>query len=60
MSLDLSAEETTILENCLEKVLAEMTSEIAGTDRKDYRESIKHERVVLRRILERLNERASA
>jgi hypothetical protein len=53
-SIELSDDHATILKNCLERVVSDMSMEIAATDRQDYRDGLKHERNALRRVLEQL------
>lgn len=56
-NLNLSADQAHLLRDILEQVLSDMSVEIAGTDRKTYRDEIKTERSALRDILAQLAER---
>jgi hypothetical protein len=53
-SLDLTAKETELLTGYMERVLSDLSVEISGTDKKDYREEIKAERAVLQSVFEKL------
>ncbi len=54
--IDLSNDHAAILKEYLERVLSDLSVEIAGTDRRDYREEIKAERVLLHEIVEQLQD----
>lgn len=53
-ALNLNDNQTTILREYLERVLSDLSVEIAGTDRYDYREEIKAERALLQEVLLKL------
>jgi hypothetical protein len=55
-SLHLTSEELAILDEYLQRVLSDLSVEIAGTDRKTYREEIKAERRLLQHIADQLTE----
>lgn len=52
--LDLSHTHAAILCEYLKRELSDLSVEIAGTDRKNYRDEIKAERRLLRDVLEKL------
>ncbi len=54
-SLELNHEQQDILKEYLERVLSDLSVEIAGTDRKQYRDEIKAERRLLQEIMEQLD-----
>ena len=53
-SLDLTGAQAALLHEYLERVLSDLSVEIAGTDRRDYREEIKAEREVLLAIQKKI------
>ncbi len=56
INLDLTKEESDILANILENYLSDLRMEIADTDRMDFRESLKKKKVVLKKVLETLQQ----
>lgn len=56
-SIELEGEQLEILEEYLQRILSDLSVEIAGTDRQQYREEIKYERRVLEGVLRRLSRR---
>lgn len=54
-NLELDAAEAKALHELLKRHLSDMSVEIAGTDRKAYRDEIKVEREILRHIFDRLD-----
>ena len=58
ITIELQAEEAAILGKVLASSLSQLHDEIAHTDNRDYRESLKQERTRIRDILERLPARA--
>lgn len=54
-SLELNHEQQGILKEYLQRVLSDLSVEIAGTDRQQYREEIKAERRLLQEIVEQLD-----
>jgi hypothetical protein len=59
-TIELNDQQANILRESLEHILSDMSVEIAGTDRKDYREEIKAERKLLRTILAQLGTGSSS
>lgn len=55
-NLELDAVEAKALHELLKQHLSDMSVEIAGTDRKAYRDEIKGEREILQHIFDRLEE----
>ena len=55
MSLELAQNEVLALRTLLEHNMSDLSVEIAGTDRKAYRDDIKAERTILMGILGRLS-----
>jgi hypothetical protein len=53
-SLELSDDQTVVLRDQLELVVAELSEEIGATDGREYREQIKTRRRLLQEILEKL------
>lgn len=53
-SLELSDDQSVVLRDQLERVVTELTEEIAATDGREYREKIKTRRRVLQEILQKL------
>lgn len=58
MQLELDNEEQETLSIVLKSFLSELKTEISHTDRKEYREQLKEQDQVLRRILDRVEESA--
>ena len=56
LNLDLSHEEMVILRKILEYDLSELRMEIADTDRMDFRENLKKQKVILKKVIEVLPE----
>jgi len=54
--LELTAEEKEMLKELSSSELSELRFEIADTDRKDFRDMLKRKEVLLKRIIEQLNE----
>jgi hypothetical protein len=54
-SLELSHDHAAVLKTYLERAVAELHTEIAATDSRDYREKIKTERRLLEETLEQLS-----
>lgn len=54
-AIELNDEQTELLREYLRRLLSDLSVEIAGTDRKAYREEIKAERNVLREIADVLD-----
>ncbi|MDH3458600.1 MAG: hypothetical protein OER90_17310 [Gemmatimonadota bacterium] len=52
LQLDLSRDELQILEDVLDSYLSDLRMEIADTDRKDFRDSLKERKRVLNAVLE--------
>ncbi len=55
LNLELTQEQAAILREYLRRELADLSVEIAGTDRLEYRQSIKAERQLLEEIVDRLS-----
>ncbi len=53
-SLELSNDQAALLKEYLERDLSDLSVEIAGTDKRAYREQIKAERQMLRAVFEQL------
>lgn len=53
-SLDLNREQAAILRRYLKSALSDLSVEIAGTDRYEYREEIKAERELLEQVMAKL------
>jgi hypothetical protein len=53
-TLELSSEEAYVLREALESYLSDLRMEIADTDRKDFREQLKHRRELLERVADAL------
>jgi hypothetical protein len=51
LNLDLSASEQAILRDVLADALSELSTEISGTDAKDYRDDLKERREVLQKVI---------
>ncbi|HEX6373642.1 MAG TPA: hypothetical protein VF006_32245 [Longimicrobium sp.] len=51
LNLDLSASEQAILRDVLVDALSELSTEISGTDAKDYRDDLKDRREVLQKVI---------
>jgi len=51
---ELSPEEAAVLREALDAYLSDLRMEIADTDRMAFREELKRQEVILRRLLERL------
>ena len=51
LNLDLSASEQAILRDVLENAVSEMSTEISGTDSKDFRDDLKDRREVLQKVI---------
>ena len=56
LNLNLSNEELLILRKILEYDLSELRMEIADTDRMDFKENLKRQKVILNKVLEALPE----
>jgi hypothetical protein len=54
IELNISNDDVKNLRSALEKYIAELSSEIADTDSKDFRDSLKSERISLQKILVQL------
>jgi hypothetical protein len=54
MTLELTAEEATVLEEVLRRDLGELRMEIADTDNKDFRDGLKHKETLIKSLIERL------
>jgi hypothetical protein len=52
--LELTSEEAYVLRETLQGYLSDLRMEIADTDRKDFRDQLKHRREVLERITDAL------
>lgn len=48
--LDLSSEEAYVLRDTLQSYLSDLRMEIADTDRRDFRDQLKHRKTILERI----------
>jgi len=55
-ALHLSPEQVSILRQALDMHLSELRVEIAGTDKKDFRDDLSHRRQVLEQVAEQLAE----
>jgi uncharacterized protein HemX len=53
-TLELSSEEAYVLRETLQSFLSDLRMEIVDTDRKDYRDQLKHRRQLLERVVEAL------
>jgi hypothetical protein len=53
-TLELSSEEAYVLRETLQSFLSDLRMEIVDTDRKDYRDQLKHRRELLERVVEAL------
>jgi hypothetical protein len=51
LTLDLSPAEQAVLRQVLEDAASELSTEISGTDAKDFREDLKHRREVLHKVI---------
>ena len=51
LNLDLSPSEQAILRGVLADALSELSTEISGTDAKDYRDDLKERREVLQKVI---------
>jgi hypothetical protein len=51
LNLDLSASEQAILRDVLENAVSELSTEISGTDAKDFRDDLKERREVLHKVI---------
>ena len=51
LNLDLSASEQAIVREVLETALSELSTEISGTDAKEYRDDLKDRREVLQKVI---------
>lgn len=51
LNLDLSVSEQAILRDVLADALSELSTEISGTDAKDYRDDLKDRREVLQKVI---------
>lgn len=60
ITLKLDEQQAMVLREYLESDLSDLSVEIAGTDRKEYRDEIKEKRQALREILEQLRTSAQA
>lgn len=58
-TIELNEAQSSILKEYLDRVLSDLSVEIAGTDRYDYRAEIKAERVLLREIVAMLAARSA-
>jgi len=56
LNLNLSNEEMLILRKILEYDLSELRMEIADTDRMDFRENLKRQKTILKKVIEALPE----
>lgn len=55
-ALQLTKDHVAVLSEYLRRTLSDLSVEIAGTDRQDYREEIKAERRLLREVMHQLDE----
>jgi hypothetical protein len=53
-TLELSSEEAYVLRETLMSYLSELRMEIVDTDRKDFRDQLKHRRALLERVVDAL------
>jgi hypothetical protein len=53
-TLELSSEEAYVLRETLTSYLSELRMEIVDTDRKDFRDQLKHRRALLERVVDAL------
>jgi hypothetical protein len=51
LNIDLSPSEQAVLREVLETALSDLSTEISGTDAKDYRDDLKARREVLHRVI---------
>jgi hypothetical protein len=51
LNLELSASEQAILREVLETAVSELSTEISGTDAKDFRDDLKDRREVLQKVI---------
>lgn len=51
LTLDLSPSEQALLRDVLESAVSELSTEISGTDAKDYRDDLKERREVLQKVI---------
>ena len=54
VNIELSAEESEILKDTLDNFLSDLRMEIADTDRMEYRDALKHQKMVLMKVVEML------
>jgi hypothetical protein len=53
-TLELSSEEAYVLRETLQSFLSDLRTEIAHTDRRDFRDQLKHRRELLERVVDAL------
>lgn len=51
LNIDLSPSEQALLRDVLETAVSELSTEISGTDAKDYRDDLKERREVLHKVI---------
>jgi hypothetical protein len=59
VKIDLSKEQSAALKRALESYLSDLRMEIADTDSQDFREGLKHEKVLLVDVVQQLGGRPS-
>jgi hypothetical protein len=55
LTLDLSASERAVLRDVLETAVSDLSTEISGTDAKEYRDGLKDRREVLQKVIAALD-----
>jgi hypothetical protein len=59
-TLELTRAQARVLRTTMKTILSDLSVEIAGTDKKSYREEIKAERAILQEIMSRLEAAAES
>ena len=56
MQVEMSSEESRLLQNALDHYLLELSGEISNTDNIDFRQDLKHEKEVLSVLVKKMSE----